>query len=85
MLLPSSVSKKRDSIISVALKELSLDPTPIATEPVTDEFNTLRSDILKLHDVQDRLIFLSLRYLVKIHCQKYIVKIYSHPPCNKKD
>ena len=68
MLLPSSVSKKRDSIISVALKELSLDPTPIATEPVTDEFNTLRSDILKLHDVQVRLIF----FVSSIYSQNYI-------------
>jgi len=52
MILPASITKKRDGIIGHAIKEFEIEAHPIATSIVTDEFNRLRSDILKLHDTQ---------------------------------
>ena len=52
MILPAQITKKRDGIISHALKELEIESHPIATSTVSEEFNRLRSDILKLHDTK---------------------------------
>lgn len=53
MILPTSATrKKRNEIIDKALGELDVQPHPIPTEKVTADFNNLRSDILKLHDMR---------------------------------
>jgi len=52
MILPSSTSRKRELAIGTALKQFNVDPQPIATDRVTNAFNNLRSDIVKLRDCE---------------------------------
>ena len=71
MILPNSTSKKRESILANALKQFNVDPQPIATNSVTNAFNSLRylwhflwlnitcplrSDIIKLRDCETAIL-----------------------------
>lgn len=77
MILPASITKKRDGIISHALKEFTIEPHPIATASITDEFNRLRSDILKLHDTQSAIQHCEVEILA--HIARY-EQLYPNDP-----
>lgn len=55
MKLPQSVGLRKIKAIDQLLEELKLEPKPIATENICEQFNELRSDMVLLYELQQAL------------------------------
>lgn len=55
MKLPQSVGLRKLKAIESVLDELQIEPRPIATEAVCEQFNELRSDIVLLYELHQAL------------------------------
>ena len=55
MKLPQSVGLKKTKAIEQLVDELQLDQKPIATEPICEQFNELRSDMVLLYELHQAL------------------------------
>jgi DNA methyltransferase 1-associated protein 1 len=55
MKLPQSVGLRKLKAIESVLDELQVEPRPIATESICEQFNELRSDVVLLYELHQAL------------------------------